>query len=139
AIDPVPLPAGLFRAHISRRTDESGLASDFFFYQCRAKVRNVRLAFAIDKDVAGLDVPVYQTLTVSVVQGFGNRGHQPRRLCEWRAALPHFLGEVRAVDEVGNNKVRAAILSHVMDGYDARMFQACGLTSLRQKIAGWLA
>ena len=81
-IDPVPFAPGLLGAHVGGCSGDPPPLPKSSSLRASPKSATTWLARGIDQDVGGLDVPVDQAPGVGVVQGFGDRRHQFRRLPE---------------------------------------------------------
>ena len=83
-IDPVTFAPGLLGAHVGGRPSEPATLAEVLVLEGKPEVGDAGLARGVDQDVGGLDVPVDQPSGVGVMQGFGDRGDQFRRIPEGR-------------------------------------------------------
>src|SRR5438132_14346061 len=72
----MPLATGLFGTHVGGRPGVSWPLADILLPQGQSKIRYERLAALIEQDVAGLDVPMDDTLLVGIVQSLAYGSHQ---------------------------------------------------------------
>jgi hypothetical protein len=71
--DSMPFATGLFRTHVGWRSCVSWPLVYVLLTQSQSEVGHERLAGLVQQDVAGLDVPMDQSLLVGVVQRLGHR------------------------------------------------------------------
>ena len=93
--------------------------------QRQAEIDHERLAAGVDQDVAGLDVPVNESLAVSVVQRLGNRGHQFRGFAKRGPVVLDLLRQRAAFDELRDDEAGTVLgAADVVDGNDVRVVEA---------------
>src|SRR6478672_2175477 len=98
AIDTMPLATGLLWTHVSGRAGVHRPLADVLFLECQPEVSDIRLATGVQQDVARLDVPVDESLAVSIVQRLGNRRYQFPRLLKQRLLAVDLLRQRTALD-----------------------------------------
>ena len=96
-----------------------------------AKIGNEGMTFAIEKDVAGLDVPVDESLLVGEVKGVGHVGNDSDCFLD-RWAFD--LGKVLAFDQVGDDEEHPLVTTNIMNCHDPRMAKAGNPSSFFQQI-----
>ena len=125
AIDPVALATGLLGTHVGGRSGVAWPLADVLLPQGQPEIRHERLAAAVEQDVAGLDVPMDQSLAVGVVQRLGHRRHQFRRFRHGGPVRLDALGQGAAVDVLRDDEAGAVLgAAHVVDGNDVRVIEA---------------
>ena len=76
----MPLPSGLFGAHVRRCSSHLARLTDILIFECQPKVRQMGSARIVNENIGGFDVPMHQTMQMGIVKCFGDRGHQFGRI-----------------------------------------------------------
>src|SRR5262249_28977122 len=113
---------GLLRGHVGRGGQDGGrlrqpaIPPDLLG---QAEVRDMRVAFLIDKDVGGLEVAVQDAPDMPVVYRVGRLGDQPGGGLRVVAEAVQVTGQAAAVDELHAEVALAVVFAHLVDGDDA--------------------
>ncbi len=98
---------GLLGTHVGGRTAHPGPLPEVHLLERQAEVTDVGLPGGVDQNVARLDVPVDQSLTVCIMQSLSYRRHQFGGPAEGGAGWLDVGGEVAAVDELRDDVTQA--------------------------------
>jgi hypothetical protein len=100
-----------------------------------AEVDQPEVAVGGQHEVAGLDVPVNHAARVRVVQRLRALEHQRQHVVDRQQVVRARVGgeRARAVDELGDDVVVAALLARVVDRHDVRVLQHPDHVRLRQE------
>ena len=88
----------LFGTHVGRRPGEGLQIAAVLFTQRQTEIGHERFSALVKQDVSGLDVAMYNTLFVEIVQCLGHRRHQFHRFIECQSRLLHPFGKIGPFD-----------------------------------------
>ena len=119
-----PSPLACSGTHVRGSSSQSPTLAEVLVLEGESEVRETGFARSVDQDVGRLDVPVDQPSGVGVMQGFGDRGNQFRRIPEGRSSLSNPDRQVAAFDELRDHEAKTIVrATHVVDRHDVGMVQ----------------
>lgn len=118
-IDSMALAPRLLGTHVGGRPGVAWSLADILFPQGKPEIGHEGLAAGVEKNVAGLDVPMENSLLVGIVQRLGHRRHQLGRICHGRPVGLDPLRQGAAFDELGDDEAGVVLgAANVMHRHD---------------------
>ena len=120
------IPAYLLGRHVGRRSHgiagvcQAALGLDL---AGQAKVGDVWLAAFVQQDVCRFQIAVQDSTLVGVMDGIGNRRHQPGRGGDVGGEIAKLLVQAGAGYQLHAEKALAVLPADLVDGYDVRVVE----------------